>query len=200
MLEVTSYYGTLKDVTVAQLLLAYLKLEGATTLFGIPGAAIMRVLDELQKQRETFNYVICRQETGAAFIADGYARVTGKLGVVLVTSGPGATNALTGTMNAHTSHSSVLTITGEVPERYFGMGYLQEGIDAALDVDAVYRNATGFSAVITNPAHFEVLLRQALRDALANPRGASHISLPDDIAASSFRRSLYPLKRFIPCV
>ena len=60
----------------------------------------MHVLNELKNQRASFRYVICRQETGAAYIADGYARVAGRMGVVLVTSGPGATNALTGTMNA----------------------------------------------------------------------------------------------------
>jgi acetolactate synthase-1/2/3 large subunit len=65
-----------------------LQLEGVKKLFGVPGGAIKYVLDELGEQHKRFQYVICRQGTGAAYMADGYARVTGKLGVVLVTSAP----------------------------------------------------------------------------------------------------------------
>ena len=109
--------------TVAKLLLQYLHLEGATTLFGIPGGALMYLLNELRLQNRNFHYVISRQETGAAYMADGYARVSGSLGVVVVTSGPGATNALTGTMAAQAAGVPLLTITGEVSEAYFGKGY-----------------------------------------------------------------------------
>lgn len=172
-------------MTVSQALLAYLAVEGVDTLFGVPGAAVMHLLDELKNQRDRFRYLVCRQETGAAYIADGYARVGGRLGVVVVTSGPGATNALTGTMNAQNDGTPLLTITGEVPEAMFGKGYLQEGIDASLDVDAVYANAAGYSAVVTNPSNFQTLFEQALRDALGTPGRASHISLPDDVAGSA---------------
>jgi len=169
--------------TVAQLLLKYLALEGATVLFGVPGAAVMHLLNELMRQRGSFRYVIARHETGAAYMADGYARVSGKLGVVLVTSGPGATNALTGTMNAQAAGVQLLTLTGEVPEAYFGMGYLQEGADAGLNVDTIYGNAAGYSAIVSTPANFGTLLEQALRDALGRPARAAHLSLPDDVAA-----------------
>jgi acetolactate synthase-1/2/3 large subunit len=178
--------------TVAQLLLRYLALEGVDTLFGIPGAAVMHLLAELKNQRSTFRYVIARQETGAAYIADGYARVSGKLGVVLVTSGPGATNALTGTMNAQNSGVPLLTITGEVAEQYFGMGYLQEGTDANLNIDAVYGNASGYSVIVTNASNFQTLFTQALRDALGLPHRAAHISLPDDIAATPVPSVRFP--------
>jgi acetolactate synthase-1/2/3 large subunit len=181
----TTYYTTVQDKTVAQLLLKYLELEQVNKLFGLPGGALTHLLDELSQQQDKFEYIICRHETGAAFIADGYARVTGNLGVVLVTSGPGATNALTGTVNAHNSNSALLTITGEVPEVYFGKGYLQEGIDANLDIDNIYRSASQYSAVITNATNFQTLFSQALRDALSIPNRASHISLPDDVAGST---------------
>jgi hypothetical protein len=69
--------------TVAALLVDYLELEGATTVFGVPGGALIYVMDELWRRRETFNFVICRHETGAGYIAHGYALVTGGLGVVL---------------------------------------------------------------------------------------------------------------------
>lgn len=170
-------------VTVAQALLAYLALEGVNTLFGVPGAAVMHVLNELKLQRADFRYVICRQETGAAYIADGHARISGRMGVVLVTSGPGATNALTGTMNAQCAGVRLLTITGEVPEQFYGKGYLQEGIDASLNVDAVFGNASGYSVVVTNPGNFQTLFTQALRDVQGLPHRAAHISLPDDVAS-----------------
>lgn len=168
--------------TVSQLLLAYLKAEGVNKVFGIPGGAAVWVMDELKKQSDHFNYVICRHESGAAYIADGYARVSGGLGVVLTTSGPGATNALTGAMNAQASCSAVMVITGEVAEQYYGKGYLQEGTDAKLDVHNIFQNALEYSALVSSPANFPTLFQQALRTALSLPRQATHISLPNDIA------------------
>ena len=162
----------------------YLKAEGVSKIFGIPGGAIVWVMDELKKQSHQVDYVICRHETGAAYIADGYARVNGGLGVVLTTSGPGATNALTGAMNAQASNSSVLVITGEVPEAYYGKGYLQEGTDAKLDVHNVFQNAVSFSTIISSPSNFQTLFQQALRNALSLPRQTSHVSLPNDIAGT----------------
>src|SRR5690606_23714843 len=108
--------------TVAALLLDYLKLEGVEHVFGVPGGALGQMLTELKDRRDDFTYVICRQETGAAYVADGYARVSGGLGVVLVTSGPGATNALTGAMNAEASGTPMLVVSGEVAESTFGRG------------------------------------------------------------------------------
>jgi acetolactate synthase-1/2/3 large subunit len=171
-------------LTVAQLLLEYLKLEGATRIFGIPGGALIFVIEELKKQDSVFDFFICRHETGAAYVAHGYASVSEQLGVVLTTSGPAATNALTGTVNAQAASCSVLTITGEVPEKAFGKGYLQEGIDARLDVDAVYRNAVEYSAVISNQANFATLFEQALRVARSQPPRAAHVSLPNDVAGT----------------
>jgi len=90
--------GSPAQINVATALLELLKLEGVRHVFGIPGGALVAMLSAL-KADDDLTYHTCRQETGAAFIADGYARVSGGLGVVLVTSGPGATNALTGAMN-----------------------------------------------------------------------------------------------------
>jgi acetolactate synthase-1/2/3 large subunit len=172
------------NLNVSQLMLEYLHLEGVTTLFGIPGGALIYVMNELKRQQDRFRFVICRHETGAAYIAHGYSTVTDGLGVVLTTSGPAATNALTGTMNAQASGASLLTITGEVAQQYFGRGYLQEGIDARLDVAAVFANAVQYSTVISSQAHFATLFQQALRVARSIPAGAAHISLPNDVAAS----------------
>ncbi len=170
--------------TVAQLLLDYLQAEGVSNIFGIPGGAAVWVMDQLRQRSDHFNYVICRHESGAAYIADGYARVSGGLGVVLTTSGPGATNALTGAMNAQASNSPMLVITGEVPEADYGKGYLQEGTDAKLDVHNIFLNAVASSALISSASNFQTLFRQALRNALSLPRQAAHISLPNDIAGT----------------
>jgi acetolactate synthase-1/2/3 large subunit len=183
---------TLTGISVAQLLLEYLKLEGADTLFGIPGASSMHLLAELKAQRDAFRFVVTRHETGAAYMADGYARLSGTLGVVLTTSGPGAMNALTGSMNAHAAGVPLLTITGEVAQQYYGMGYLQEGTDATLDVDGVYRAATGYSTLVTSPLNADTLFSQALRDALDVPRHAVHVSLPDDVAAATLATARVP--------
>lgn len=172
----------LENMTVAQLLLEYLRLEGVDKIFGIPGGAVIFIADQLKLQRDRFDFVICRQETGAAYIADGYHRVTGKLGVVLTTAGPSAINALTGSMNAEAGNSAVLTITGEVPEQYFGQGYLQEGVDAHLDVNAIYKNAVQSSALIPTPSSFQTLIEQALRNAMSRPRRAAHLSIPNNVA------------------
>jgi len=170
------------NMTVAELLLEYLKLEGVSKIFGVPGGAVIYIADQLKLQRDVFDFVICRQETGAAYIADGYHRVTGNLGVVLTTAGPSAINALTGTMNAEAGNSAVLAITGEVPEKFFGQGYLQEGVDAHLDVNAIYKNAVQSSAMIPSASSFQVLFEAALRNTMSRPRRAAHISIPNNVA------------------
>ena len=179
----TTMIGDRYNLSIAELLLEYLKLEGVTKLFGIPGGALIFLMEALKKQNSTFDFIICRHETGASYIAHGYALVSGGLGVVLTTSGPAATNALTGSMNAQCSDVSLLTITGEVAQAYYGQGYLQEGIDAKLNVDEIFRNAVEYSAVISSVKNFPVLFEQALRGALSVPRRAAHVSLPNDIAS-----------------
>jgi acetolactate synthase I/II/III large subunit len=176
-----SYLTAYTNQTVAQVLLHYLGLEGVTTLFGIPGGGLANFLVELKNQRDRFTYVVCRHETGAGFIANGYARATGGLGVVVVTSGPGATNALTGAMTAENDGTGVLVITGEVSEQYFGKGFLQEGIDSDLDVHAVYTASTCYSAELSDQSEAQTLIEQALRDALGIPRGSAHLALPNNV-------------------
>jgi acetolactate synthase I/II/III large subunit len=172
-----------KNLTVAQIFLRYLALEGVDKVFGVPGGGLANLLVEFKNQRDRFTYIICRHETGAAYIADGYYRATGKLGVVMVTTGPGATNALTGAMNAQAGGSAMLTITGEVAEQYFGKGYLQEGADLGLDISAIYKAATAYSVELTSQSDIQTLLEQALRNALSIPRAATHLSVPNNVPA-----------------
>ena len=99
----------------------------------------------------------------------------------MVTSGPGATNALTGAMTAQNDGSGVLVITGEVAEQFFGKGALQEGVDTDLDIQAIYSAASVYSAEISDPSEAQTLIEQALRDAMTIPRGMAHIALPNNI-------------------
>lgn len=178
--------GVTAPSNVAQLLLYYLKLEQAKYLFGVPGGALARILQTLQEpeQRKFFRYIVCRHETGAAYMAEGYFRATGRPGVVLVTSGPGATNALTGTLTAQFGGSALITITGEPSEEFLGRGYLQEGVETGLNIDSIYTAAASYSANLTNPTSAKTLIEQALRDAMSIPRYAVHLSVPDDIAGA----------------
>ena len=170
------------SISVAGLFADYLRLEGVKIVFGIPGGAIIYLMSELKTRADEFQFVICRPETGAAYVAHGYAIVTGGLGVVLTTSGPGASNALTGAINADASCVPLLVVTGEISQKYYGEGYLQEGVDAKLDIANVYQNALQYSAIISSPSNVVTLLQQALREARSLPGRAAHLSLPNDIA------------------
>jgi acetolactate synthase-1/2/3 large subunit len=178
------FYVEKKNLTVAQLLLDYLRLEGVTKLFGVPGAAILPLKYELHEQRQSFDFVVCRHETGAAYIAHGYSIVADALGVVITTTGPGATNALTGAMNAQSAGAQLLVITGEVGRKYAGRGYLQAGIDARLNVDAIYQNAVQTSVLVADQSDFATLIEQALRDARTLPGRTAHVGLPVDVAGA----------------
>ncbi len=178
------FYIEKKNLTVSQLLLDYLGLEGVTKLFGVPGAAIVPLNYELHEQRRSFDFVVCRHETGAAYIAHGYSIVADALGVVITTTGPGATNALTGAMNAQSAGAQLLVITGEVGRKYAGRGYLQAGIDARLDVNAIYQNAVQTSVLVADQSDFATLFEQALRDARTLPGRTAHVSLPVDVAGA----------------
>jgi acetolactate synthase-1/2/3 large subunit len=172
----------------AQLLLGYIKTEQRAEkkhVFGVPGAAFMQILYEMRIDPQ-IEYVITKHETGAAYMAHGYYLSTGDLGVVMVTSGPGATNALTGAMNANNALASVLTLTGEVSEQYLGRGYLQEGVDLNLDVVNSFKSATSYSVLVTNIANAQILYEEALRHACSAPAKAVHISLPNDIGATNY--------------
>lgn len=185
--------------TVADEILDYLQLEGVTQVFGVPGAGVMHLLQRLHNRPE-FTFVNCRHESGAAYLADGYFRATGKPGVVLVTSGPGAANALTGVMNAQFAGSAVLLLTGEVSQIYLGRGFLQEGVDCGLNIRDVFAAATHYSADIVDPTSASTIMEQALRVMLSLPKGAVHIGIFDNVAAASAATFVAPRPPAAPAV
>lgn len=183
MKEKPLFHKTLQQQTLnaSQMILKYLELEGVDTIFGIPGGSLGHFINELFLQRHKFKYIICRHETGASYMADGFFRTTGQMGVVAVTSGPGATNALTGALNAQSCNSPVLTITGEIEEKHYGKACHQEGANLKLDANSLYRNVSQYSALLSNQANVQTLLQQAIRECLSIPSRAAHIELPNNI-------------------
>jgi acetolactate synthase-1/2/3 large subunit len=112
------------EVSGARLVVEALEREGVTTIFGYPGGAIMPLYDALTATR--MKHILARHEQGAALAADAYARVTGKAGVCLATSGPGATNLITGIANAYTDSVPMVAITGQVATHHMGTDAFQE--------------------------------------------------------------------------
>ena len=112
----------------AQILINSLQSEGVEYIFGFPGGAVLHIYDALELQ-DKITHVLVRHEQGAAHAADGYARTSGKPGVVLVTSGPGITNAVTGIATAHMDSIPMVVISGQVPSPLIGMDAFQE-VDA----------------------------------------------------------------------
>src|SRR3954465_2755424 len=122
-----------KPRRLADVLIGVLAEAGVEVVFGLPGGTIAPLYDALLDRPE-IRVVTCRHETSAMFAAAGYARTTGKLGVVLVTSGPGITNAITGLASAWCDGIPVLLLAGEVPRKVFGRAALQEGTSYQLDI------------------------------------------------------------------
>jgi len=112
----------------AQILVQSLKNEGVEHIFGYPGGAVLHIYDALDAQ-DDIKHILVRHEQGATHAADGYARTSGKVGVVLVTSGPGITNAVTGIATAHMDSIPMVVISGQVPSPLIGNDAFQE-VDA----------------------------------------------------------------------
>src|SRR5215472_14872761 len=110
----------------ARILCEALVRENVDTIFGYPGGAVLHIYDELASFKDQITHVLCRHEQGAIHMAEGYAKATGKVGVALVTSGPGATNAVTGIANAFMDSTPLVVITGQVPSKLIGSDAFQE--------------------------------------------------------------------------
>ena len=114
------------QITGSEALMLSLLNEGVDTIFGYPGGQIMPVYDALYDYREKLNHILVRHEQGATHSAQGYARVSGKVGVALVTSGPGATNTITGIADAMLDSTPMVVIAGQVPSEMLGTDAFQE--------------------------------------------------------------------------
>ncbi|MDP2799539.1 MAG: thiamine pyrophosphate-binding protein, partial [Deltaproteobacteria bacterium] len=136
------------DITVGELVVRYLQKLGVTHVFGIPGAHILPVFDKLYES--DIKTILTKHEQGAAFMASGYARRSGKIGACIATTGPGATNLVTGIANAFMNGTPVLAITGETPTYSFGKGALQEssGEGTAVNQNHIFRGVTKYHKLV----------------------------------------------------
>lgn len=157
-------------------------------VFGVPGGAIEPLYDALARAQKSqkIEVVTARHESGAAYMADGYYRETGKMGVVCATTGPGTTNLATGMATAAADGSKVLAITGQTAMRKFGRNALQDssGSGSGLDTVAMFGSFMKHSALISHPEQVEHKVFQALHSILGK-NGPGHLSIPSDILASS---------------
>ena len=113
------------ELNGSQILVECLKEQGVDTIFGYPGGAVLNLYDELYRHQDEIKHILTSHEQGAAHAADGYARATGKVGVCLATSGPGATNLVTGIANAYMDSVPMVAITGNVGTNLLGKDSFQ---------------------------------------------------------------------------
>lgn len=168
---------------VADLLLAYLEQLGIEYIFGIPGGAIEPLYNALARseRRGGIRHVLARHEAGAAYMADGYARETGKLGVCCATAGPGATNLITGVACAYDNNIPMLVLTGQPALPSFGKNPLQESTCTGINTLGMFRHCTRYNSLVSHPKQFESKLIAALQRATRTPRGPVHLTIPVDV-------------------
>ncbi|MBI5429706.1 MAG: thiamine pyrophosphate-binding protein [Nitrosomonadales bacterium] len=172
-----------QTLEVADLLVAYLEQIGVEYVFGVPGGAIEPLFNAMARsqRRGGLRLVVARHEAGAAFMADGYARETGRLGVCCTTSGPGSTNMITGVASAHDNNIPLLAISGLPVLSSFGKGALQESSSAGVNAFAMFQHCTRYNAMVSHPSQFERMLANALMASHQAPGGPTHLAIPLDI-------------------
>lgn len=161
--------------TGAAILVDSLVREGVEFVFGYPGGAVLPIYDELFGD-ERIRHILVRHEAGAAHAAEGYARSTGKPGVVLVTSGPGATNAVTGIADAFMDSIPLVVITGQVPTALIGTDAFQEA-----DTVGITRHCTKHNYLVKDPDALEATLAEAFRIATTGRPGPVLVDIPKDV-------------------
>jgi acetolactate synthase-1/2/3 large subunit len=175
--------------TGAQIIVECLKKEGVDIIFNYPGGAVLPLFDELQSA--PFRQVLVRHEQAAVHAADGYARATGKVGVVIVTSGPGATNTVTGIATAFMDSIPLIVITGQVPTLLIGNDAFQEA-----DIIGITRPCTKHNYLVKDVKDLARILKEAFYVARSGRPGPVLIDLPKDIFVNSIEFK-YPEKIFI---
>ncbi len=168
-----------RTMTGAEMVVRALMDQGVDTLFGYPGGAILPIYDALFHQ-PSLKHVLVRHEQGATHAAEGYARSSGKPGVVLVTSGPGATNAITGIVDALMDSIPMVVITGQVPTHLIGSDAFQE-----CDTVGITRSCTKHNYLVKNTADLPRILHEAFHIATSGRPGPVVIDIPKDIQFGS---------------
>ena len=163
--------------TGSQILFTALKEENVDTLFGYPGGCVMDIYDELFRQE--IRHILVRHEQGAIHAADGYARASGRVGTCLVTSGPGATNTVTGIANAYMDSIPVVVLTGQVSTAIIGSDGFQE-----VDITGITRTCTKHNFLVRNVGDLHRTIREAFQIARSGRPGPVLVDLPKDVIQS----------------
>src|SRR5712691_9477257 len=180
--------------TGAETLIEALVYEGVDTIFGYPGGAVLHIYDELWRARDRLTHYLVRHEQGAVHMAEGYARATGRVGVVLVTSGPGATNAVTGIANAYMDSTPIVVITGQVPLPLIGTDAFQE-----VDTVGITRPCVKHNYLVRDVRDLAAIVHEAFHLARTGRPGPVVIDIPKDVSAERASYSRLDHIRF-PCI
>ena len=165
-------------LTGAQILMECLKEQGVDIVFGFPGGAVLNIYDELYKNRDKIKHIRTAHEQGAAHAADGYARASGKVGVCIATSGPGATNLVTGIATAYMDSSPMVAITGNVPVPLLGKDSFQE-----VDIAGITIPITKHNYIVKDITKLADTIREAFYIAQEGRQGPVLIDIPKDLTA-----------------
>src|SRR5438477_10160306 len=161
--------------TASDVLVETLLAWGVDTVFGIPGDGINGIIEAFRKRQDRIRFIQVRHEEAAAFMACGYAKYTGRLGVCLATSGPGAIHLLNGLYDAKLDGVPVLAITGQTYHDLLGMQYLQE-----VDLISLFEDVAVYNQQDKGASHVQSLADMACRTALSK-RGVAHLTFPVDL-------------------
>ena len=166
------------ELTGAEIVVRFLRDEGVKYVFGYPGGAVLHIYDALYKQKDV-EHVLVRHEQGATHAADGYARSTGKPGVALVTSGPGATNAVTGIATAYMDSIPLVVLTGQVPTNLIGNDAFQE-----VDSVGITRPCVKHNFLVKDVKDLALTLKKAFYIATTGRPGPVVVDIPKDVTAA----------------
>ncbi|WGP05934.1 thiamine pyrophosphate-binding protein [Bacillus subtilis] len=176
-------------MTGADLTAAALVQEGVTHVFGLPGTTVMHLIDAFARN-DRMRFISVRHEQVAAFMADGYARATGEVGVCMASRGPGAANLAIGIHNAHAEHVPVLALVGQVPDSI----YYRESFEE-LDLTNFFSPMTKWQVEIRQTERIPELLQRAVRTSSVGRRGAVLVSIPLDVQTAKSAPTLQPQLR-----
>jgi len=166
-------------MTGAEILVECLKRENVDTIFGYPGGAVLHIYDAIFRQDHIKHYLV-RHEQGALHAANGYSRVSGKCGVALVTSGPGATNAVTGLADSYADSIPTVCFSGQVPSTLIGNDAFQEA-----DIVGITRSATKHNFLVKRVEDMALIIRQAFHIATTGRPGPVLVDIPKDISGET---------------
>lgn len=178
------------ELNGAQIVLECLKEQGVDTIFGYPGGSILGIYDELYKYGDTFKHIITSHEQGAAHAADGYARATGKVGVCFATSGPGATNLVTGIATAYLDSIPVVAISANVANDLIGRDTFQE-----VDITGITMPITKHNFLVKNIEDLAPVIRRAFKIAISGRKGPVMVDIPKDITEASCEYTPEPAQK-----